>query len=91
MENLFAHSAEKRVTVRSTIIEIGSSNSWSSVEEWFWYAFFRKPNKSYIAITEMNDVYATWNFKFQMVRFLSSNNKLFIAKGLFCGKMVQLR
>jgi len=56
MENFFAHSVEKRVTVRSTIIETGSSNLWSSVEEWFWYAFFRKPNKSYIAITEMNDV-----------------------------------
>jgi len=43
----------KRITVRSIIIELESTHSWVSVEEWFWHAFFH-PSKGYLAITEID-------------------------------------
>jgi len=51
-----ARNTKNNVQVRSTVIEVGTNNSWDDVEEWFWHSFFTNSNRGYLAITEINDV-----------------------------------
>jgi len=50
-----AQNAKNRILVRSTVTDVGTNQSWSSVEEWFWHAFFTNSSRGYLAITEISD------------------------------------
>ena len=51
-----AKNRKNSLTVRSIIQNCDdTSKSWPSVQQWFWSAFFSRPGKSYLAITEISD------------------------------------
>lgn len=50
-----AHNRKNSLAVRSIIQRHDRSKSWSSVQQWFWSAFFSAPNTQYLAITEIFD------------------------------------
>ncbi|MGJ8656175.1 MAG: hypothetical protein ACSHX6_06975 [Akkermansiaceae bacterium] len=59
-----AQNTQIKLTVKSTILSHSHSpspspsgtKSWPSAEQWFWQALFSHPDKTYLAITEINNV-----------------------------------
>ncbi len=47
-----ARNAKNDLAVKTIIVD-RSGNSWTSVEEWFWAAFFSSPSKTYLAISDI--------------------------------------
>ncbi len=50
-----AENKEATLVVRSVILSRSDDETWPSVEEWFWDAFFTRSDKTYLAITEIRD------------------------------------
>lgn len=51
-----AENSKGILIVRSVILSPSNGKTWSTVEEWFWDAFFSNSDQIYLAITEISDL-----------------------------------